>query len=458
MTDPRITEYRKAIIAMSRGRFEVNVPIGEDDDIGKLGRTLNELKTTMSRKFAEMETLAKITAEINAGLLLDTVLDHVFDSFHSLLPYNRIGFSLLEEEGRVVRARWARSESTNPQIKVGYEAPLQGSSLEEIVHSGKPRIINDLVVYLKEHPSSEPTRMIVDEGVRSSLTCPLIAMGKPIGFIFFSSMEPNTYKDVHVDLFQQLAGQLAIIVEKSRLYQELVELNNLKNNFLGIAAHDLRNPISIIKGYLSLFLFGSLGTVTAQQRSYMENMNRACENMISLINNLLDVSAIEAGHLDLKLREVDLSEYLAQCHEANRILAETKSIRLELEILEQLPRIVMDPDRIDQVMNNLITNAIKFSYPKSTIFLRARTLEEGVEIAVEDQGQGIPSEEISKLFQDFSRTSVQSTAGEKSTGLGLAIVKRMVQAHGGRIWVESQVGKGSSFKFVLPIAQQKSEI
>ena len=116
----------------------------------------------------------------------------------------------------------------------------------------------------------------------------------------------------------------------------------------------------------------------------------------------------------------------------------------------EIPVMVMDPDRIDQVMNNLINNAIKFSYPNTTITLRACVQDQDVVISVQDQGQGIPAQEVDNLFTDFGRTSVRPTAGEKSTGLGLAIVKRIVELHGGRIWVESKVGVGSVFTFTLP--------
>jgi len=451
MADPRIPQYSTAADAMKEGRFDVEIPAEGDDEIARLGRALVELKQTLATKFTEFHSLLDVTKQINAGLVLDEILNHVFESFQSLIPYHRIGCSLLEEDGTIVRARWARSMAPELRISEGYSAPLKGSSLEDIIRTGKPRIINDLEEYLREHPASDSTARIVGEGMRSNLTCPLIVSGKPIGFMFFSSMETRKYQNVHVEIFQQLAGQLAVIVEKGRLYQELIELNELKNKFLGIAAHDLRSPISIIKGYLGLFLEGILGPVPAPQRDCMTRMNKACETMLALINDLLDVSSIEAGRLELRTREVDLAEYLRECHTANSILAKAKSIDLKLEMPPALPRMTMDPDRIQQVLNNLITNAIKFSYPETTIRLRAKTVGDGVEISVEDQGQGIPLEEISNLFREFSRTSVRSTAGEKSTGLGLAIAKRIVEAHGGRIWVESEVGKGSAFRFVLPV-------
>ena len=220
--DPRIPRFRDATQAMAAGRFDVDIPFG-DDEVGLLGQALSELGRALERKFAELRALVEVTEKVNTGIILEEVLNHVYDAFRPLLPYDRIGFSLLELDGAVVRAVWARSESPSVCLPKGYSAKMEGSSLQTIIESGRPRILNDLAAYLREHPRSESTHKIVEEGMRSSLTCPLVAMGKPIGFMFFSSMSRDAYADMHVGLFQQLAGQLSMIVEKARLYEELLE-------------------------------------------------------------------------------------------------------------------------------------------------------------------------------------------------------------------------------------------
>jgi signal transduction histidine kinase len=450
VVDDRIIKYREAAAAMKQGRFDISLPLG-DDEVGQLGKALLELERVLECQFEQMQMLVQVTEKINAGLMLDEVLNHIYESFRPIIPYDRIGFSLLEENGTLVRARWTRTEAQEVKLPVGFATRLEGSSLQRIIETGQPRILNDLEAYLREHPESESTRLIVQEGIRSSLTCPLIAMGRPIGFMFFSSAVPHTYQDAHIELYLQIAGQLAMIVEKSRLYQQLVELNQLKNRFLGIAAHDLRNPIGVVKSHIGLFLQGYLGAVDDSQRQVFLRMDKACENMLNLINDLLDVSAIEAGHLELNLREVDLAAYLREAQGANAMLARAKGIELALDLAPDLPVVMMDPERVNQIVNNLITNAIKYSFPKTVVTLRARAMGGEAAISVQDQGQGIPVDEVGKLFTDFGRTSVRPTGGEKSVGLGLAIVKRIVEAHGGRIWVESRVGVGSTFTFTLPL-------
>lgn len=457
-TDARLTLYREAALAMKSGQFRVPIPIQGRDEVAKLGAALAELGETLERKFEEVNRLAQVTERVNSGIILDEVLNYVFESFRPIIPYDRIGFSLLEDNGNIVRARWARSDAPVMTICKGYWARLQGSSLQRIIDTGQPRILNDLQAYLAEHPHSESTRKIVQEGMLSSLTCPLVAFGKPVGFMFFSSMRVETYRTVHVEVFQQIAGQLSMIVEKGRLYQQLVELNEVKNRFLGMAAHDLRSPLATLRGSAELIAGNCLGPVNAEQKEFLQMMQGSCNRMLALVNELLDVNAIESGRLELKLCPQDVDEWLAQCCHNDAVLAKSKSIEIGLDVPAGLPKVSMDAQRMHQVMNNLISNAIKFSHPNSKVTIGASSHGGQVEVWVSDQGQGIPEGEIDRLFHDFTRTSVRPTAGEPSTGLGLAIVKRIIEAHGGRVWVESKVGLGSRFAFTLPAVGPQPQI
>jgi GAF domain-containing protein len=283
MSDPRIAKYREAALAMKQGRFRVQIPQDGEDEVSALGCALAELSATLEEQFEEINTLSKVTEKINAGLLLDDVLSYVFESFWPVIPYDRIGFALLEQDGTVVRTRWARSDAPVMKIQKGYSAPLEGSSLKQIIETGQPRILNDLKQYLAEHPMSDSTRMIVEEGMRSSLTCPLIAAGKPIGFMFFSSMEPHTFKDIHIEIFLEIAGQLSMIVEKARLYEELHQVND---RLLEMATQDLQGRLNFMKSYLDLYLGGNLEKVKDSQRAIMQKMYAAAETMLELISEL----------------------------------------------------------------------------------------------------------------------------------------------------------------------------
>jgi hypothetical protein len=248
-----------------------------------------------------------------------------------------------------------------------------------------------------------------------------------------------------------VAGQLALIVEKSRLYQRLLGLNEQKNALLGVVAHDLRGPLAVVQGFVDVVDDQLVGPTTPQQHEVFLKIRRACQHMLALVNNCLDLSAIESGKLELDRREVDLGVFLREAHEMNALLASAKGISLELDVPATLPRVALDAARIGQVLNNLVGNALKFSYPKTTVTVRASPTDGGVAIAVQDQRQGIPAEELPRLFSPYRRGSARPTGGEKTTGLGLAIVKRMVEAHGGTIDVKSQVGRGTTITFTLPV-------
>ncbi len=233
---------------------------------------------------------------------------------------------------------------------------------------------------------------------------------------------------------------------------ELVELNNTKNQFLGMAAHDLRNPLSIVST-ASAFLLDDASRLLpdAKRAEFLRRINSGSKFMLQLIDDLLDVTKIEAGRLDLELKDGNLCALIEENLALNRMLANNKNIRLDFAPESGLPSLRFDHRKVEQVLNNLVSNALKFSAPGTAVTVQASRVDGDVVVSVRDQGQGIPADELDKLFKPFGKTSVRGTAGEKSTGLGLAICRRIVEGHGGRIWAESELGKGSVFSFSLPI-------
>jgi diguanylate cyclase (GGDEF)-like protein len=173
----------------------------------------------------QKQLLREVLQKANAGVFLPEILDHVYETLRTILPFDRMGLALLERQSTFLRSHWVRSEASTVRLGPGFNAPMHGSSLQQLMETGQPRILNDLVGYLGKHPNSGPTKLIVAEGLRSSLTCPLVAMGKPIGFLFFSSMTPGIYHAGHVESFLLIAEELSIIVEKGRLFDELQRSN-----------------------------------------------------------------------------------------------------------------------------------------------------------------------------------------------------------------------------------------
>ncbi|HEX8352303.1 MAG TPA: HAMP domain-containing sensor histidine kinase [Pyrinomonadaceae bacterium] len=233
---------------------------------------------------------------------------------------------------------------------------------------------------------------------------------------------------------------------------ELERLNEIKNRFIGIAAHDLRNPLQVIEGYSEMLAEGILGAVSTEQQKVISVIRKNSDFMLKLVTDLLHISKVEAGKLHLELQETDLPTLLETNVELNRLLAAQKQIDISLSSGEGIPALRVDAAKIEQVLNNLIGNAIKFSHPKTTVEVRAARREGDVVVDVRDEGQGIPAGEMDRLFIPFESLSVKSTGGEQSTGLGLAIARRIVEGHGGEVWVRSEVGVGSTFSFSLPLS------
>ena len=462
LRDRRIPLYVEAIQRLRCGEYDLAVPVGSDE-IGRLGEGLCDLARALESRNREAQKLDQITARINAGLLLDDILENVYHDFRGIIPYNRIGFSLIENDGQVVRARWAKSDQPEVKLTTGYVAPLEGSSLQTILKTGRPRILSDLAEYLEQKPDSESTRLIVAEGIRSSLTCPLIADGVPVGFMFFSSIQPNAFNEAHVETFSRIASQLSVIVEKGRLVsglseqkaaierqnEELRRLNDLKNTFLGIAAHDLRNPIGAIQTSVDLLMDPAFGISEEDRVSLLQRMGRYTRHMLALLDDLLEVTQIESGKLSLNLEPVNLRGFLDEAVQQHAMLAASKGTQVLLQAVPE-GQVMVDPLRLRQVVDNLISNAVKFSPPGSTVRVNAERILAGWQVNVQDEGPGITEQDRNRLFQDFARLSAKPTGDEKSTGLGLAISRRVVEAHGGRIGVNSGPGQGATFWFTLP--------
>lgn len=252
---------------------------------------------------------------------------------------------------------------------------------------------------------------------------------------------------VDLAIYDRLLMQLVMSYVQAEL--QLRELNDLKNKFLGIAAHDLRNPLTAIRGMSQLLLEMPLDE--AQKKEFLQTIYQSSDDMLRLVNDLLDVSVIESGKLEMRLKKGKLGELVRARLRLLAPAADRKSICLEADF-DTVEESTFDADRFAQVVDNLIGNAIKFSPSGSVVRIGLARGADGIRFSVRDQGPGLTEEDRKRLFGTFARLSAQPTGGEKSTGLGLAIVKRIVDAHHGTIDVQGKPGEGAAFIVTLPLA------
>ena len=233
---------------------------------------------------------------------------------------------------------------------------------------------------------------------------------------------------------------------------ELAQLNQQKNYFLGMAAHDLRSPLGAIVSYSEFLLDQEREHTPEDDRELVGVIKKSSEFMFGLINDLLDISKIESGNLNLNLHPLNLAELISLNVEINRVLAAKKGIAIQIASDRILPEtVIWDRLKIEQVLNNILGNAIKFSHPDSTVTLSLSGADKNLVIQVEDSGDGLPEEILDQLFIPFSKASRLGTRGEKGTGLGLAIARRIVEGHGGEIRAENMPEGGTRFVVTLPI-------
>jgi len=253
----------------------------------------------------------------------------------------------------------------------------------------------------------------------------------------------------------ELLARVRTHLELKHARERLRELNDEKNEFMGIVAHDLRSPLGTINGFAELLLDDAT-MARPEVEDSARRIRDTATRMAEMVQNLLDANRIERGEMELKLAPTDLGALVASVVEAQRPRALAKSQTLRLESLTGPVPAVIDPSVTIQVIENLVSNAVKYSPPGKNIFVRLMQPAEAIRCEVQDEGPGLSAEDQKKLFGKFARLSAKPTGGEHSTGLGLSIVKKMVEAMNGRVWCESELGKGATFVVQFPMASVKN--
>jgi signal transduction histidine kinase len=294
-------------------------------------------------------------------------------------------------------------------------------------------------------------------GFRSQLTVLMLRNGEPIGVVNVARREPGAFSQTHVELLMTFADQAVIAIENVRLFKELAAANRElaaasqhKSEFLANMSHELRTPLNAIIGFSEVLSEKTFGELNQKQEEYSKDIHASGQHLLSLINDILDLSKIEAGRMELELTAFHLPTALDNAVTLVRERAGRKSITLQTNVDERLGEVRADERKIRQVVLNLLSNAIKFTPEGGRIEVATLPKDGFVEVSVSDTGVGIAPEDQEAIFQEFRQVGTAEKKAE-GTGLGLTLCRKFVELHGGRIWVKSQVGVGSTFTFTIPV-------
>ena len=293
--------------------------------------------------------------------------------------------------------------------------------------------------------------------MRTLLGIPLMREGIVIGVFQMTRATVRPFSDKQIELVTTFADQAVIAIENVRLFDEiqdksrqLAEASQHKSQFLANMSHELRTPLNAILGYTELIADGVYGEPTDKMMGVLKRLESNGRHLLGLINDVLDLSKIEAGQLVLDLGDYSLGDVAHTVYSAVEPLAADKKLTFKAEVARDLPRGRGDERRLTQVLLNLVGNAIKFT-DVGEVVIKATANNGAFNLSVRDTGPGISAADQAKLFQEFQQADNSITRKKGGTGLGLAISKRIIEMHGGRIWVDSVAGEGSTFSFVLPV-------
>jgi signal transduction histidine kinase len=418
------------------------------------------------RRVRELQLLHDVGLAAASWVRLEEILQATAETLADALEDARVGLMLVDAGGQTLRLEASAGYSPDADADGDLCLQLDEGITGWVAKHGQPALVPDV------HLDTRYVEVVPD--TQSELCVPLTVGSLVIGVLNVESAQPNAFTDDDVRLLSTLASNLVVLIERARLFEEieaargelqlraealeeanvrLQELDRLKSKFLASISHELRTPLSSVLGFSEVLLEESVGELTVDQKDCVESILVNAGHLLFLIKGLLDLSKIEAGHMTLALNTFDVTELLAEVQATIKPMVERKSQVLAVEQADDLPPLAADRFRVKQVLINLLSNANKFTPKGGDITLSCCLVNSGEMIfSIADTGIGIEPEDQEIIFDEFRQATHSSSRGGMGTGLGLAISKRLVEMHGGRIWVESEHGHGAIFSFRLPIA------
>jgi signal transduction histidine kinase/HAMP domain-containing protein len=407
----------------------------------------------LTRSVAELRTLSEVSQAVNSTLELQAVLGAI--AAHAVtLAEADAGVFCAYDEGAQVFYIQATHELDPEVVEALTRRPVRLGEGATGLAGLKRRAVQ--IPDIDQEATYAFHDIVRKPGYRALLAVPLLREDSLVGALVICRKTPGAFASETVDLVQTLANQSVLAIENAELFEEieeksrqLEEASRHKSEFLANMSHELRTPLNAVLGYAELIQDGIYGEVPAKIQEVLERVQQNGRHLLGLINDVLDLSKIEAGQLTLSPVDYSMRELVLDVVSATEALAAEKQLALEIDVPADLPPGHGDERRLTQVLMNLVSNAIKFT-EAGAISIQAKVEDGGFVVAVTDTGMGIAPEDRERIFGEFQQVDTSSTRKKGGTGLGLAIAKRIVELHGGRIWVESTPGEGSTFWFTVP--------
>jgi two-component system sensor histidine kinase/response regulator len=484
----RIRAVQQGVQAVAGGRLDARLPAAGSDEIGQLVETFNMMTGSLQEKVDALEdnarllaTLNTVSNELKSILDLDELLETIPARVCTSFGFDRAALYLVDGDLlRIAAASFGPDQVGEARrfIEVARAHPLtlDGSTVEaDVVRSGKAVIVDDPW----ENPSVEPEKQAASSS-RAYVQVPIFGRHDQVIGVLSADYQFSRRSIQAEDAGRLLtfASVVGLSIENTRLYADLerqvsqrteelrealerVQLaDRRKSDFLASMSHELRTPLNAIIGFSNILFDGIDGDLSQTQREDVRSINRNGRFLLHLINDLLDLAKIEAGHLSLHMGRVDMHALVVEVADTLQALLRDRRVVLRRSLPQSLPPVWADADRMRQILLNLLANAVKFT-EEGTITIAVDTIDEVnadnrigrfVLVRVTDTGVGIPPERQQEIFEDFVQLQDKHSR-VRGTGLGLAIVRRLVEAHAGRIWVLSVPGEGSTFSFTVPVAE-----
>jgi signal transduction histidine kinase len=417
-------------------------------------RLFNETKEALEQQRASGEVLAAISSSI-----ADTkpVFDKILSSAERLFAGKVISINLVGDGGHIHLAAYHGPEREK------LEQAVSGRALGER-ESGTARSIARRAVLhypdIANDPDVPPGVSLGSDavGVKAAMVAPMLWEGKGIGAIFVGRDYVGPFSEKDIALVKTFADQAVIAIQNARLFHEIQDksqqlevANKHKSEFLANMSHELRTPLNAIIGFSEVLLERLFGEVNEKQADYLNDIHSSGKHLLTLINDILDLSKIEAGRMELEPSSFEVSSALSNAMTLVRERAQRHGIALGQQVDPKLGEIIADERKFKQILLNLLSNAVKFTPDGGRVDVLARREDSNAVISVHDTGIGIAPEDQATVFEEFRQVGRDYTKKQEGTGLGLTLTKKFVELHGGRIWLESEPGKGSTFTFSIPL-------